>query len=577
VFALGDSVVFGALTMTGTPSNPQTTYWLYRLGPSGQPVQLLSRTLGNVYPQHVIATGNNALIELGSLDFWVTNGTAAGTTPLGINGLYVEFTGAVLKQGGVAWFFAQVNPGTGNMGYDLWRTDGTVAGTRQFADVDTMHPQQEMVYFNGRPYFTHHYIVSPVLHNEMWTSDGTSGGTVAVISGTSNVSGLLVSGGRLFFTAMEDDFSFDPWVSNGTAAGTQQLHDLGVETITEDSGVEMLGSLGSTMFFIAGDGVHGTELWATDGTSAGTRMVRDIVPGSAGNGATGLVAMNGFALISADDGVHGYELWRTDGTEAGTFMVKDIQPGSNTSGVSMTPLHSVRLGGYVYFMADDGVTGREVWRTDGTEAGTTRVTDLLSGDFAFAYLLPHVVNLRLFVLTQDNGGYTVWSGDGSGAPFVSLTNAAPEGIDTAAVFQDRLCWLGWDSSFNSEIYCSNGMAGSVQAITDFTARGLDAIGPVFAVNGRLLVDVYGASTAHGGLYASDGTIASLEKISDLHFGGGGVYLGGGARYVAHPGGLYAGNDLMVTDGTAAGTRLFLPANVPAPDRMAYRSFGVFDD
>ena len=33
-------------------------------------------------------------------------------------------------------------------------------------------------------------------------------------------------------------------------------------------------------------------------------------------------------VVAADDGVNGYELWRSDGTEKGTTLVKDINPGS---------------------------------------------------------------------------------------------------------------------------------------------------------------------------------------------------------------------------------------------------------
>ena len=96
----------------------------------------------------------------------------------------MNFTGSVLTEGGVAYFFAQLNSGTGNMGYDLWRSDGTVAGTRQYANIDTQHPQQDLVYFNGRPYFTHSYSVIPESRQEIWTSDGTAGGTTAVTTGT---------------------------------------------------------------------------------------------------------------------------------------------------------------------------------------------------------------------------------------------------------------------------------------------------------------------------------------------------------------------------------------------------------
>jgi len=580
LFPLGDSVGFAARRMTGTPAVPVTEYGLFRLGPTGAPQLLMTRPNG-MPPQNVIVAGNNALFRFDFLDLYVTNGTPAGTMQLGISNLYVEFDATVLQQGGVAYFFAQQNPGTGNMGYDLWRTDGTVAGTRLFANIDTSYPQQDMVWLNGRLYFTHAYYVYPNSFHEIWTSDGTTAGTVAVTgsSGLGGVGGLLVSAGRLFFTASDTDYSGDAWVTDGTASGTRKIRDLRAFNVTRDSGPEMRGALGSTVFFVADDGLHGSELWASDGTSAGTRLVRDITPGLDGTGASHMFAMTGFALFTANDGVHGWELWRTDGTEAGTTLVKDVYPGSNDSGVGLSPYQAVRSGAFVYFMAEDGVNGREVWRTDGTDAGTVRVTNFAPGDFQFGYLMPHVVNSRLFVMGLAPAGNVLFSVATNGSYFLLNTDAPPESVNGAAVFQNRLCWVGYDASFDAEIYCTDGTAGSVAAITNFNTRGLSATGGVFVVNGRLLVDVFGDPAGGGGLYASDGTIASLEKISDLHFGADGVFIAGGTRYVANVPSIASGTSPMVTDGTAAGTRLFLPAGVPplVQPYPGYSVFGVFED
>ena len=68
--------------------------------------------------------------------------------------------------------------------------------------------------------------------------------------------------------------------------------------------------------------------------------------------------MNGALFFEANDGTHGYELWETDGTPTGTKLVKDIQPGAGSS----TPSNLAVVGNTLFFSADDGMHGREPWQ-----------------------------------------------------------------------------------------------------------------------------------------------------------------------------------------------------------------------
>ena len=88
-----------------------------------------------------------------------------------------------------------------------------------------------------------------------------------------------------------------------------------------------------------------------------------------------LTNVNGTLFFTANDGSTGKELWKTDGTSAGTMLVRDIQPGSD--GSSSNSL--VNVDGTLLFVANDGSTGEELWQSDGTSSGTVLAMDIATG------------------------------------------------------------------------------------------------------------------------------------------------------------------------------------------------------
>jgi ELWxxDGT repeat protein len=70
-----------------------------------------------------------------------------------------------------------------------------------------------------------------------------------------------------------------------------------------------------------------------------------------------LVNLNGTVYFAANDGTDGVELWQSDGTMAGTKLVQDINPGSASS----FPAWLTVLNGQILFSANDGTHGQELW------------------------------------------------------------------------------------------------------------------------------------------------------------------------------------------------------------------------
>src|SRR5262249_4080775 len=150
-------------------------------------------------------------------------------------------------------------------------------------------------------------------------------------------------------------------------------------------GPSNLTNVNGTLFFSATDGSTGYELWKTDGTEAGTVLVKDI--NTIGYSyPRNLTNVNGTLFFSADDGTSGRALSMSYSTATGTSLGKHIYPGTppgydaygNDSVVPnrSDPCNLTNVNGTLFFAADDGVHGAELWKSDGTAAGTTLLKDI---------------------------------------------------------------------------------------------------------------------------------------------------------------------------------------------------------
>jgi ELWxxDGT repeat protein len=266
--------------------------------------------------------------------------------------------------------------------------------------------------------------------------------------------------------------------------------------------------------FAASNGSEGTELWVTDGTDAGTALVKDINPGPTGSypgvsGVRGMISLgDGRALFGAEDSLHGRELWISDGTEAGTTLLADLAPGtisyypgSSESPASGNPANFTALApGRILFTASDPEHGNELWITDATAEGTHLVADLWPGN-----AIPY-------------------SGANPAANSSSPGQILPLGNGRALVSAD------------------DGVHGREFWVTDGTAEGTS-----------LLADIWpGGGSGNPG--SATATYTPYPPPASPGAPGGSLALDNGTALFSATDPVH-GNELWITDGTAEGTRL----------------------
>jgi ELWxxDGT repeat protein len=374
---------------------------------------------------------------------WKTDGIPAGTTllttaeplgphldnfPPGCFPFCSKHYPAGESAGGLFFFAAD----DGVHGSELWRSDGTPAGTHVAKDIDTApfdptslvsvsnvmffsrgypscSPQCELWRSDGTeagtfsltalptPGFLLAAGVSGLLlfenGNDLWSSDGTVLGTAVLETGATFLVGIE---GKLFFTS-----ATHLWATDGTVGGAVQLTNFPVS---------LHGCVGGACYFSEVTATGNEGIWKTDGTPGGTLKLAPLGASSLGGQ---FVDVNGTVYFTNGD-----QLWKTNGTPAGTQVVDNVFPQQLTSAY-----------GELFF-----ISSGQLWRSDGTAVGTTVVTD-----FGVDHTLAAIIALNGGLLLKVDGP----SCGGFGSPCVRdwrlyTSDGTPAGTQPVADFAESV-------------------------------------------------------------------------------------------------------------------------------------------
>jgi ELWxxDGT repeat protein len=373
----------------------------------------------------------------------------------------------------------------------------------------------------------------------LWRTDGTEAGTVQVFHSTQvslQAPGITVSQGRLFFTTYNES------------------------------------ALNLDTFRIS-------ELWAFNGTTA--TLVRSFVPARDSNNvpkanpSRELVATTDRLYFAVDDGTHGRELWvaAVSGSSVVTAMIKDINTFDSGAGDS-NPANLTALGTTLYFTANDGSTGTELWSTIGTEASTTRYDIRAGSSGSTPYSLVVGGGAVYFAVanstttTADDAIYSVTPGN---TPRKRADVVNPTQL---MYVNGTLIFSAGSSVFGQELWRFDGVSASL--LKDINEGGGDGMvgnyGVVasdgvlyFAANTEYVREDIGRIRMGVELWRSDGTPEGTYVAHEFFIGTGSSYP---RPLLAVPGntiGLASGVFFNADDGTRGRELQFLTDKGPAND------------
>ncbi len=412
---------------------------------------------GSAQIANLTALGSNAVFtacDLGLQRLWRSDGTAGGTveSPDRLWNCGTEIN--PVSAAGVTFF---TNPGYFDPD-QLWRIspDGTLLQLTSLTGHDRISYRTIL---GDRLYFVVTDFESP-RPVEIWRSDGTVQGTGKVITLPDNlqgISGPRTIGSEIWFAIGDSvEHGSEIWRTDGTQSGTRKAVDFGDHYLGPEP---LFTPIGGTIFFLGPDGDNNPQIWKTDGTAQGTGLVRDLDPDSFDRAYPAeLTAFQGSLYFFAVNPADHPSLWRTDGTAAGTVLIKTFDFDSEDLDPIDPPFSGLTVvGPWLVFTANDGVHGRELWRSDGTAAGTTLLRDILPGPTSSGITSLFNVGGRV-LFSADDGvhGFELWQSDGTSAGTRLLQDIAPEGASSSpgrfTLAGDRVFFTADDGVTGEELW-----------------------------------------------------------------------------------------------------------------------------
>lgn len=362
----------------------------------------------------------------------------------------------------------------------------------------------------------------------LYKTDGTSGNTVSIEGGPNVFVGMIlgVLGDDLFYIAGDilGGGHFALYKTDGSVGGGELVADYHQENdwlIAYPMNIVM----NNVLYFIGNDGMTGFELWRTDGTEAGTFLVKDINPGTASillvtSPDQYFAELNGYIYFGAANPDTGAELWRSDGTTAGTTLVADIDPTvPSIPNQGSNPAYLFTYNNAVYFSAYRPVDGRELWKTDGTAGGTVLVKDLSAGDGNPSHFVKYNGNLY-FTAYYPNQDYTLYRTDGtangtfaikqpnSGGPSMMLDNPA-------VLFKGKLFFFANNQMGDNTIWYSDGTPGGTLALGNGPATFNTPAENLLATTNYLYFTA--SNDVNYGIYRTTGVANQMNILTDVDF------------------------------------------------------------
>ena len=326
----------------------------------------------------------------------------------------------------------------------VWRSDGTSAGTVKVSNFDDGgQAPLELTKVGNRAFFRAFDAA------QGWHLYGTDGYSVWVVG--PDGTGISDCNGVVYYDVNDGTHGEEPWAADGGPNSAHMIADISPGLF--NSNPRDFTYSDGLVYFDFNAGAAGRELWRTDGTAAGTLRVAGISPNE-------MLDINGVLLIAADGfQANGCQLWRYDTTN-GLVMLVDSNPGSGAhSPEELTNMNSV-----LYYVGFDPAHGTEVWRSDGTAAGTWRLTDINPGAAsADPGWLANVNGTLFFPSFEPTHGYELYKSNGTVAGTALVRDINP-GADSSTpaghtVVNNTLYFVANEPTYGWELWQTDGTSG----------------------------------------------------------------------------------------------------------------------